>query len=777
MKQFIFTLLLVIIGFGLHAQSITGKVTAADGKSISGSSISLLNTSKNIQTDKNGNFSLSGISAAKYILEISFVGYATQTKEVIAAANKPTEVAITLQEQSKQLNEVIVTSDKTETKLQQTPMAVSALNAQKLKDYRVWNITDLTALAPSLFVIEHGNSTSANFFNLRGTLGYTNEQAVATYVDGVYQFDFFSAPLNFNNIERIEILRGPQGTLYGRNAFGGVVNIITKKPTNTNSGFAEIDLGNHGQQRYSVGFNTPVIKNKLFFNASAQYNKRGAVYSNPTLNKKDWDSRKSVNANFNFKYVVSDKWRIDVNAKTESNNDNGAYPWVSSDSIARNEPYKAFGNWANTEKRNNTNASATVSHFGKHFNFTSVSGFIDYHLWYPDRFDLDYSAAKLFSGNGDFKQNQYTQEFRFSSPANNENWKWTVGSYLFTDKQKSTFRTFYEEDYAAVDPNAPYTAITYGSRKNKGFAFFGQATYSINSKLDITAGTRYDAERKERTESNVQEKNETITPLSPAATDIKTFNAFTPKVVLSYKLNEQSLLYASYAKGFRIGGFNIGSTNTSTKTYNPEKSDNYEIAIKNNLLQNKLKLNITAFYLQQKDQQVTTSTNGLDFVTLNIGDMNNFGIETEITAIPFKNLQVEWNAAFSKAEYAKLILYDYASSSTKNYKGNKPIYNPDFSSMIAAQHNIAFKNSKQNMAAFIRGEYRYIGKYYYDFLNTESETGYGLINARTGITAKNFEIAIWGRNLNNARYITWGTFGSYLLGSPSMWGVTLTGKF
>jgi iron complex outermembrane receptor protein len=91
-------------------------------------------------------------------------------------------------------------------------------------------------------------------------MGFSNDQAVATYVDGVYQFDYFSAPLNFSNIERVEILRGPQGTLYGRNAFGGVLNVITKRPTNKTSGFAEIDLGNYGQQRYSVGFNTPLIK-------------------------------------------------------------------------------------------------------------------------------------------------------------------------------------------------------------------------------------------------------------------------------------------------------------------------------------------------------------------------------------------------------------------------------------------------------------------------------------------------------------------------------------
>lgn len=775
MKKILVFIFLFYYISAIKAQSIIGVIHTQSGIPIEDATIQILNTERTTNSDKAGKFGFKDVSVGNYQLSITCVGFASQIRNM-SVTNGGASIEIGLAEKGKQLDEVVVSSDKIETRLQQTPVAISSLSAQKLNDYRAWNIADLTALVPSLIVMEHGNSTGSNFFNIRGTMGFTNEQSVATYVDGVYQFDFYSAPINFNNIERIEILRGPQGTLYGRNAFSGVVNIFTKKPTNTWHGYATVDLGNYGQQRYSLGLNVPIVKDKLFLNVSGQYNGRGSVYSNPTLHTQHFDGRKDVNVNGNLKYLPNDKWQITVNAKTEHDNDKGAYPWAASDSAARNHPYQAFGNWPNIEKRTNTNISATVNYFGKYFNFTSITSAVNYHIWIPGRFDYDFTSANLISGSNATKSREFTQELRLSSPATANKWKWTVGSYLFTERIKTNTNTYYDEDYALLDPSAPYATLTYSERKSRGVAFFGQAAYSLTPKLDIILGTRYDTEKKEQTQINDYEKNNVVTALTGLESDKKTFHAFTPKITLSYKLADNTLVYASYAKGFRVGGFNIGTTAVNNRFYNPEKSDNYEVAIKNDFFQNKLKLNVTTFYLQQKDQQVGTSTDGVNYLMLNVGNMNNLGVETEVSALPVKNLSLEWNAAWSDAKYAKLDLYDYTSASTVDYKGNHPINNPGFSSMLAAQYNFPIASSRQEISLFVRGEYRYIGKYYLDFLNAENQPGYGLFNARAGITAKNYEIALWGRNINDARYISWG-YGSYILGSPRMYGITFTGKF
>ena len=767
------TILFCVIGNIAFAQSIKGTIKTATGAAVPYANISVLNSEKGTVADKDGNFTLD-LSKQNTQIAISAVGFATKIQQV-EVVDKTVTIDVTLLDNAQALSEVVVTADKIETSLQKTPVAVTALNAKQLEEYRVWSVSDLTALAPSAFTVEHGNSTSATFLNIRGAMGFTNEQSVATYVDGVYQFEFFSAPLNFNNIERIEILRGPQGTLYGRNAFSGVVNVITKRPVNKTTGFAELDLGNYGQQRYSVGFNTPLIKNKLFMGVGAQLNKRGSVYENPTLNTKDFDSRKSFNGNLSLKYLVSDKWTIDLNARTENNEDKGAYPWVGTDSIARNAPYKAFGTWANTEKRNNTNGALSIKYFGSNFNFTSITAAIDYRLWYPDRYDFDFTAAKFYSGNGDAKHREYTQEFRFSSPANAGKFKWTAGSFLFVEKTKNVGTTFYEEDFALFDPNAPYASITNGKRNNKGVAFFGQATYAFSPQFDVTIGTRYDSETRELTQNTAFEKGGVVTPLTSDSTFSKTFSAFTPKVILNYKVNDNSMLYASFAKGFRIGGFNFN--NVANRTYKPEKSDNYEIGMKNNLLDNKLKVNLTAFYFQQKDQQVSTSKDGINNAVLNVGDMNNFGLEAEVSAIPVKNLQIDWTASTSQSKYEKLELFSFTTLGVKDYKGNKAIYNPAFQSMLAVQYGIPISKSAQNLRAFLRAEYRYLGEYQLNFENTESQKAYGMINARAGITSNHFDLAVWARNLNDVRYMAWGTFASYMLGSPRMLGVTLTAKF
>jgi iron complex outermembrane recepter protein len=774
MKQFLYLILTTFLFVDTQAQSIKGKIKSANGNPIEAASIHILNTDKSTITDKEGNFNFTNLNVGYYQLNFSSVGFASQLKNVEVSAKQATEITITLIEQNKQLPEVIVTADKVEANLQKTPVAVTALNAKQLEEYRVWTISDLTALAPSTFIVEHGNSTGSNFLNIRGAMGFANDQSVATYVDGVYQFDYFSAPFNFSNIERVEILRGPQGTLYGRNAYSGVLNVITKKPVNKTAGFAEIDLGNYGQQRYSVGFNTPIIKNKFFVNAGFQSNGRGAVYENPTLNTKHFDHHNAYSGNINLKYLASDKWTIDLNTRYENDKDKGAYPWAASDSEARANPYTAFGNWDNTERRTNFNTSLALKYYGNKYNFTSITSFVDYHIWFPGRFDFDFSAYKLISGNTWSKQNELTQEFRFSSPANAGKWKWTAGSYLFGEKAKNGSTTYFDEDYALYDPTAPYASISNGKRKSYGVAFYGQATYAVTSKFDVTAGARYDVEHRELTQNSAFEKDGIVTPLTADSTAKKTFSAFTPKLILSYKFTDNAMLYASYAKGFRVGGFNFG--NPTYPTYKAEKSDNYEIGIKNNLLNNRLKINLTAFYFQQKDQQVSTSKDGINYATLNVGDMNNFGLELEASALPVKNLQIDWTASTSHSEYNKLELFDAATNAVKNYKGNKAINNPALQSMFAVQYGVPFSTSAQNFKAFIRGEFRYTGEYELDFINQYQQKAYGMLNARAGVTSNHFDIALWVRNLNDVRYMAYG-YGAYLMGSPRMWGVTLTGRF
>lgn len=156
--------------------------------------------------------------------------------------------------------------------------------------------------------------------------------------------------------------------------------------------------------------------------------------------------------------------------------------------------------------------------------------------------------------------------------------------------------------------------------------------------------------------------------------------------------------------------------------------------------------------------------------------MNNYGLELETSVLPVKNLQIDWTASTSHSEYKKLDLFDAATNSVKDYRGNKAINNPALQSMVAVQYGVPFSRLAQNVRAFVRGEFRYIGEYQLDFINAYHQNAYGMFNARAGVTSNRFDVAVWVRNLNDVRYMAFG-YGSYMMGSPRMLGATLTGRF
>ncbi|SHG56795.1 TonB-dependent receptor [Pedobacter caeni] len=778
--KLLYTIFILLFSSATFAQSIDGTIKTQTGEPVPLATISVLNSTKVTTSDKEGRFNLI-LTEGNYQLSISAVGFATQFKNLKVTNKWPNNLMVRLQASSQQLNEVVVTADNMQQDIQKVPAAITSLDAKQIRDYRLWDITNLTAIAPNLFTVEHGNSTSSNFFNIRGVMGFSGEQAVATYVDGVYQFDYFSAPPLFNDVQSIEILRGPQGTLYGRNAFGGVVNITTKQPGKKPSGYFETTFGNYGQQRYTASLSNPIIVNKLFASGSFTYNHRGSIYYNE-FTKSGFDRREDYSGNFNLRYLPSAAWSLALNAKLEDDNDRGSFPWLVSIDEVLSKPYQVNTNNTNVERRKNFNTSLAANYYGKDFNFTSVSAYIDWHAYYEGRgVDYDFSPLDALSNAPDQRQHVFSQEIRFTSPsASKSRLKWVAGAYGFTQNTRIDAITFFGPDYVLLDPkatNAPFMNTSFSKGNNKGYAFFGQATYAITNKLDFTAGIRYDHETRSLSQYTDYEKVGDPVISSPKQDYKANFNAATPKVVLSYKLQDNMLLYGSYARGFRAGGLNTNATDPAQVPYQPEHSDNYEIGWKNTFLDNKLKLNLTTFYFEQHNQQISTAMDGINELILNVGEMHNKGVELEVTALPVKGLQIDWNASYSHARYASLLLYSADAGKVINFKGNKPINTPPVSSMLAAQYTYGFTGGKQKLSAFIRGEYRYLGSYEFDFINNKNQPAYSLFNAKAGISTKYFELNFWAQNLMDKKYIAYGSFNAFLLGSPRTYGVTLIANF
>ncbi len=764
----------------VYGQSIKGKVTSFKDEELSGVNVRLLNTNSGTTTDEQGSFELKNVNAGSYHIQVSIIGFATVEQD-IEVTQDGASLNFQLAETATQLEDLIVTAQKTEEEIQKVSLSVSAISSSKIQEYRIWNTKDITAIVPNLYSSNPGDGR--NVTSIRGITSTSYDPSVATYIDGVNQFslDTYIAPLT--DVERIEVLRGPQGTLYGRNAMGGVINIITKQPDNRMAGFGEINVGNFVQQRYSAGFRTPLIKDKLFLGISGMYDRSNGFYTNE-IDTSHFDKQHSIVGNYYLRYLAGPSWSFTLNVKHNENRNNGTFP-LSYDAI--DNPFKVNQNSVTTMVDNVFNGSFSANYSGKAFNFSSQTTYQSNYRYYKTPIDGDFSpidGVTVINNYGKDWNNvkAWTQEFKFTSPASASKLKWTGGVYLFHQEGPVKQGVHYGEDAGYIDPKATpdSTSISTSTSKTTGYAFFGQATYTFFEKLDLIAGVRYDFEHK--IQSVMGESQIGTNPLETTFANTSAsadFNAISPKIGLAFRASENTNLYFNYSRGFRTGGFTQLASDPSQPqldSYKPEYSNNLEIGLKQTFLDNKIRFNVAAFFIRATDVQVPTLVLPQAItVTRNAGELESKGIEAEISATPFKNFQVDYSFGYTNSKYTTLKLPE--GEVEVDYKGNRQLFTPDITSMLAVQYNWNLSSS-QNIKLILRGEWMYLGDQYFDLKNTVKQSGYSLLNARVGVTAKSWELFFWGRNLSNEKFISYAyDFGAAHLGDPRNYGVTLRKNF
>jgi iron complex outermembrane receptor protein len=780
----LFVLLLLCISVKSQTPAtLSGTVTDDKSQVIAGASIYLLNTNYHTIADKSGKFSLKNITSGTYTLHISAVGYAAKNQSV-AINNNSQAISIQLNDAGNQLDEVTVSAQKYEEDAQRVPASISTLSAKQVRDYRLWDLKDLTAIAPNLNSAGPGDNRTVT--GIRGIVTTSYDPAVATYVDGVNQYGLDTYIPQLLDVERIEVLRGPQGTLYGRNATGGVINIITKQPTNTLSGFAGVDFGNYGQQRYSLGLRAPLIKDKLFLGVAGIYSGFNGFYTN-TFNNTRFDKQHFFLGNYYLKFLATPKLALTLNVKNYNNRNNGAFTLAPSPQDALENPYKVDQN-ATTKMIDNTfNTSLAVNYAGNSFNFTSQSSYQVNNRYYNTPIDGDFSpidgASVINNYGGKWnKVKTVIQEFRFASPASSTSaLKWTAGTYGFYHYAPNKQGTYYGADGDMLGASSNSTATIINTDKNSGEAIYGQLTYSITPKLDVTAGARYDHEHKKESVSGTYQPDGQPVVVTQADTSSQAnFNAFTPKLSIAYHLSDNNNLYASYSRGFRAGGITeLGQDPEHAPplySFKPEYSNNYEVGSKNNFFNNKLRVNVTAFYTLVTDAQVPTLVLPQAItITKNAGRLNSKGAELELNATPFKGFYIDYNFGYTHARYTDLNVAN--NGEVLNLKGNHQIYTPDITSMLAAQYAYDL-GGPQKVKLVARGEWRYLGSQYFDLANQIEQKGYSKFNARIGVDTKNFSLFLWESNIANKKYIDYAyDFGASHLGNPRTYGVSLSTNF
>ena len=783
-KTFYSFLTLVLFSLSVYSQdlvSISGKVTDSKSNPIANASVYLLNTNRAVFCGVDGSFQIKNLPTGNYAIAISAIGYASINQPLKIDKSGDHFFSFQLADAAKQLDAVVVTAEKKEENVQNIPVSISALTAKNIDDYRLWDNKDLTAIVPNLYAGNPGDGR--NVTSIRGITSSSYDPTVTTYIDGVSQFTLDTYIPQLFDVERIEVLRGPQGTLYGRNAMGGVINIITKQPTNKTAGFAEISAGNYGEQRYTAGIRIPIIKDKLFFGASFLYEKMNGFYHNE-YNNSDFDKQHSFGGNYYLKYLANSNWTLTANLKHMANRNYGSFPLAGSANDAFANPYHLNQNAISELIDNTLNASLSINYIGRHFNFSSQSAYQSNYRYYNTPIDGDFSPADAITiinnyGNKWNNAKILTQEFKFTSPASNVSpLKWTAGTYLFYQNTPNKQATHFGKDAALVgSPDSNYAIINTTKAKSLGAALYAQGTYSVNKKTDIILGLRYDYQYSKEEVLGEYQPDASPTPIfqtQPDTTGHASYSAFSPMLSIAYHPLRNVNLFASYTRGYRTGGLTqLGADPTQPPlyAYKPEYSNNYELGIKNTLLENRLRANVSFFYTTVSDAQVPTLVlPSAITITKNAGSMTSKGLDAELASTLFKGFEASYNFGYTDAQYTTLNLSE--NGTAVDLKGNKQIFTPDITSMLALQYRLGL-NKSESVKLIIRGEWIYLGKQYFDLANSISQSSYSLFNTRLGVSTKHFELYFWGRNLGDKKYISYAyDFGAVHLGSPKTYGFT-----
>ncbi|MBS1932513.1 MAG: TonB-dependent receptor [Bacteroidetes bacterium] len=765
--------------------TVTGKITDEKSNPVRYATIDLLNTNIAAISDTNGNFNIKNIPSGNYIISVSAIGFATINEKMQVSKTGNNAFHFQLADAAKQLDAVIVSAEKKEQDVQNIPSSVTALTSKKIDEYRLWNTKDLTAIVPNLYAGNPGDGR--NVTSIRGVTSSSYDPAVTTYVDGVNQFTLDTYIPQLFDVERIEVLRGPQGTLYGRNAIGGVINIITKQPTNTTTGFLQVDLGNYGEQRYTAGIRTPIIKDKLFFGASFLYESTNGFYKDDYDNSR-FDKQHSIGGNYYLKYLVNSKWAITLNLKHLDNRNYGSFPLAGSPDQAFAEPFHVDQNAIAKLVDNTLNTSLSVNYSGKHFNFSSQTAFQSNYRYYATPIDGDFSpydAVTIINNYGNKWNNVkiLTQEFKFTSSASSVSpFKWTAGTYLFYQNTPNKQATHFGADAAIVgSPDSNYAIVNTTKAKSLGAALYAQGTYSVSKRTDIIFGLRYDYQYSKEEVLGEYLPDGSPAPVfqtQPDTSGHTSYSAFSPMLSVAFHPVSTTNLYATYSRGYRTGGLTqLGSDPSQPPlyAYKPEYSDNYEIGIKNTFFDNRFRANLAFFYTRISDVQVPTLIlPDAITVTKNAGGATSKGVDAELAATIAKGLEATYNFGYTYAKYTTLNLSENGAAT--DLSGNKQIFTPDVTSMLALQYSVVL-NQSQSIKLIARGEWFYLGKEYFDLANTISQGSYSLLNARLGVSTKHFDLFLWGRNLTNVKYISYAyDFGATHLGNPKTYGVTLKVK-
>lgn len=668
------------------------------------------------------------------------------------------------------IEEVIVTARKRSESLQEVPDSITAFTAEEIEERRIGRITDAIALTPNVHIVADQDAAT-NIVTVRGIGTNRNLAASVAYVvDGVVLPDSDAFTTDLGDVAGIEILKGPQGGLYGRNAIGGVINLTTQRPTNEPSAEVKASYGNGETIDLFGAIGGPIVEDRLLGRLTVKRrDSEGFIRNQFDGEYLDHDESTKVTGRLIFQ--ATDALSFDLRASW-FDQETGALIFSATDvlgttggeitpKMAELEPNQNDDPISTREVKDISLVAEYTSSIGT---FTSITAYDDIDVYFLE--DLDVSPLTI---TNDAEQTRETrgisQELRFTSP-DDQRLRYIVGAYAQNTKREVA--TSVELDFCFLVP-LPFcptppgveSGILVPQRLNTTdseydqWALFAQANYDITEALELTLALRYDEDKREQTD------------VLTGRADAATFSDVQPKVSLAWKATPDLMLYATYAEGYKSGAFNPppGPGATFPLVVAQEGTDGYELGWKSQWLDGRMQVNGAVYYTDYQDVQIfqlDITTGGQ--VAINANEAEIKGGELEVIAKVTPRLDLSLGYGYTDGEFTDF-------NGTGLYDGNALPNTPKYGFNAGLRHEIPLS---AETSIVTRLDYHKLGTTYFAEDNLVFQPPYDTIDAQIGLVGERWAVTLWGKNVTDEHYVT-SAYSRNI--SPLIFGATQVDPF
>jgi iron complex outermembrane receptor protein len=680
-----------------------------------------------------------------------------------------------------QLMEVVVTAQRHEERLQDVPISVNAISGETLAARGITDALTISQMVPGLTIVQTGTASTPY---LRGVgsnaANPNNEASVATYVDGVYYASPYGNLFSFNNIQRIEVEKGPQGTLFGRNATGGVIQLITKDPSHADSLDVNVGYANYKTASANV-YGTAGITQSLAADLAVNWDNQSDGWGRDLFRGVDVFKGHDIALRSKLLYTPTDSTKIEVTGDygfSTNSNDNYLLP----PGVLGIDGHTHFNPYFNTTT--NTPSIDRVQQYGLAVNAQQDLGFarlvsitarrISLGL---NEFDDDATPVDLVTFIATQDVRTWSQEIQLLAPKGS--WiDWTTGIFFFDNQSAYDPGRLSGIAFAAAGGETD----VYGRQHTTSASVYGQATAEVLPKTRLTIGIR-ETHEKETLFQSVGTPLTVPPTLTAFPSASQSVNKPTWRTALDYKIIEDVSAYISYNRGIKSGGYDLLTIGSGG--FRPEVLNAYEAGVKSEFFNRRVRLNVAGFYYDYKDIQVSANPRGT-IVTVNAASAKIKGFDSDVQVAIVAGLRFTGGASFLDGKYGNFpnpIVYPPSPFDPPeiiaNANGHTTTRTPRWTANAGLDYSIPTEVGDFNVA----GNVYYNTGFYWDVDNRLAQPPYRVINASGYWRSPDgkYGVKLWGKNLGNEHYLNQGVSSStgdlISYAAPRTYGITLTSRF